>query len=200
MCLFSDLPGFLAPNGGSIPPHILVTTLKPDIFLVNESTMVAVIFELTCPWDGNIDRSHEYKEGKYAPLVADLSRRFTTFHFSIEVSVRGQVTGNNRTRLKSFLYRVCLEPKPLFKSMILTCSKISLLSSFSIFAARNEPSWNNPPLLLHHWSYLLLASITYAYVISCCWLWPVWSLCSQVAHFNFAIWDAFTTAKHLFYE
>ena len=49
MRLFSDLPGFLAPNGGSIPPYILVTNLKPDIFLVNESTMVAILFELTCP-------------------------------------------------------------------------------------------------------------------------------------------------------
>ena len=150
MHLFSDLPGFLAPNGGSIPPHILVTNLKPDIFIVDEQAMVAVVFELTCPWDSNINRSHDYKEDKYAPLVADLSSRFTTYHFSFEVSVRGQVTGNNKTRLKSFIYRVCAEPKVVFKTMVQMCSKIALLSSFSIFAARSEPSWNNPPLLAYH--------------------------------------------------
>ena len=150
MQLFSDLPGYLAPNGGSIPPHILVTNLKPDIFIVDEYAMIAVVFELTCPWDGNIGRSHEYKEEKYAPLIADLSRRFTTFHFSVEVSVRGQVTGNNKSRLKSFVYRVCSEPRVVFKTMVKMSSKIALLSSFSIFAARSEPSWNNPPLLVYH--------------------------------------------------
>ena len=150
MRLYSDLPGFLAPNGGSIPPHILVTNLKPDIFLVDESAMVTVVFELTCPWDGNINRSHDYKEGKYAPLIADLSHRFTVHNFSVEVSVRGQVTGNNKSRLKSFVYWVCSEPKVVFKSMVQMCSKIALLSSFSIFAARREPSWNDPPLLVYY--------------------------------------------------
>ena len=140
----------LAPNGGSIPPHILVTKLKPDIFLIDESAMVAIVFELTCPWDSNVDRSHDYKETKYAPLIADLARRFTVYNFSVEVSVRGQVTGNNKSRLKSFVYRVCSEPKVVFKSMVQMCSKIALLSSFSIFAARSEPSWNNPPLLVYH--------------------------------------------------
>ena len=57
--------------------------------------------------DGNVDRSHDYKEEKYAPLVADLSRSYRTYHFSIEISVRGQVTGANKSRLKAFVYRVC---------------------------------------------------------------------------------------------
>ena len=35
--LFSDMPGYQAPHGGTIPPHILVTNLRPDIFIVDES-------------------------------------------------------------------------------------------------------------------------------------------------------------------
>ena len=35
--LFSDLPGFEAPHGGTIPPNILVTNLRPDLFIVSES-------------------------------------------------------------------------------------------------------------------------------------------------------------------
>ena len=35
--LFSDLPGYEAPHGGTIPPHILVTNLRPDLFIVSES-------------------------------------------------------------------------------------------------------------------------------------------------------------------
>ena len=150
MELFSDLPGFLAPNGGSVPPHVLVTNQKPDIFIVNESSREAIVFELTCPWDGNVDRSHTYKEEKYAPLVADLSRRYKTFHFSVEVSVRGQVTGDNKGRLKAFTYRTCVEPRTTFKSVVPVFSKVALLSAFSIFSARNEPSWSDPPLLSHY--------------------------------------------------
>ena len=96
--LFSDLPGFLAPGGGSIPPHVLVTNQRPDIVLVNGATREIIVFELTCPWDANIVRSHSYKEEKYAPLVANLSRHYKTYLFSVEVSVRGQISGDNKKR------------------------------------------------------------------------------------------------------
>ena len=33
LSLYSDLPGFQAPHGGTIPPHVLTTALKPDLFL-----------------------------------------------------------------------------------------------------------------------------------------------------------------------
>ena len=148
--LYSDLPGFMAPGGGSIPPDIIVTNLRPDIFIVNESTNEVIIFELTCPWDTNIERSHTFKEEKYSPLVADLSRRFKTYQFSVEISVRGQVSSHNKSRLKAFAYRVCSEPKKVYGSIIQICSKIALLSSFSVFTARNEPSWTDPSFLMHH--------------------------------------------------
>ena len=87
--MYSDLSGFRAPHGGVIPPDILVTNLKPDLFIVNLLTNVIVFFELTCPWDSNVQRSHDYKEEKYAPLVADLSRDFKVYNYSVEISARG---------------------------------------------------------------------------------------------------------------
>ena len=60
--LYSDMPGYTAPHGGTVPPHILVTSLRPDMFIFNETTRIAIIFELTCPWDKNIERSHAFKE------------------------------------------------------------------------------------------------------------------------------------------
>ena len=48
LTLFLDLPGFQAPHGGVIPPHILVTFLKPDLFLFDEERRTIVMFELTC--------------------------------------------------------------------------------------------------------------------------------------------------------
>ena len=145
--LYADLDGLNAPHGGVIPPHILATNLKPDLFLFNEVSKVAVILELTCPWDSNITRSHEFKREKYAPLVGDLSLTFTVFYFPIEVSVRGQVSKGNRARLKAFLFRCCQNPRKLNSTIIKICSRASLLSSFSIFCARKEPSWNSPALL-----------------------------------------------------
>ena len=145
--LFSDLPGFEAPHGGVIPPHVLVTTLKPDLFIFDEVRRVIVMVELTCPWDNNVERSHEYKQEKYSPLVTDLSRHFRVFYYPVEVSVRGQVTKKNRARFKSLIFECCNEPKSVLKSLIRDCSKLSLLSSFSIFSARKEPTWSSPGLL-----------------------------------------------------
>ena len=125
--------------------------LRPDLFLVNESAREVVLLELTCPWDGNITRSHDYKQEKYAPLVADLSRNYKVFHFSVEVSVRGQISKDNRTRLKSFAYRCCRDPRKVSGRLNLDCSKISLLCSYSIFCARKEPSWSSPRLLTVRW-------------------------------------------------
>ena len=146
--LFSDMDGFQAPHGGTIPPNVLVTNLKPDLFIFNEDARLAILFELTCPWDTNIEKSHDYKEEKYSSLVTDLSQNFTVLQFSVEVSVRGQLSGPNKARLKSFSYRCCRDAKSVTKSLVNSMSKAALLSSFSIFSARKEPNWLNPAPLL----------------------------------------------------
>ena len=144
MTLYSDMPGYQAPHGGTVPPHILVTALKPDIFVLNEQSEEVIVFELTCPWDSNISRSHTYKSEKYSPLIADISQRFVTSFYSIEVSARGQITKDNRSRLKGFLFKCCVPCREAPKALTRVSSKAALLSSFSIFAARREPSWENP--------------------------------------------------------
>ena len=123
---------------------MLVTAMKPDIFIFNERSQEAVVLELTCPWDRNIDRSHAYKTEKYAPLIADLSNTRVVSFFSIEVSARGQITKANRSRLKCFLLKTCFPSRVCLKALVNAASKASLLSSYSIFAARREPTWEDP--------------------------------------------------------
>ena len=148
--LFSDRPGYQAPHGGTIPPHILTTSFRPDLVLIDEAAREIVIFELTSPWDSNIARSHSYKEDKYAPLVADLACNFKVSLFSVEVSVRGQVSKENKARFKAFSYRCCDDPKATTKLLVGNCSKAALLCSFSIFTSRKEPTWTSPtPLIVH---------------------------------------------------
>ena len=99
-------------------------------------------------WDKNIERSHNFKEEKYAPLSADLANMFTVYTFSVEISARGQVTAQNRARLKALAYRCCRDAKLATNMLIKNGSKAALLTSFSIFAARKEPSWIDPPPLI----------------------------------------------------
>ena len=88
---------------------------------------------MTCPWDANVNRSHAFKEGKYAPLVADLSGHFKPYLFSIEISVRGQVTGANKNCLKAFVHR--LEPGITHETMVEVCLRVAFGSaSFSAIA------------------------------------------------------------------
>ena len=123
--------------------------MRPDVFLVDENDRIAILFELTCPWETNIESSHTFKEAKYAPLVADLSRDFRVFHFSVEISARGFISRQNRARLKAFALRCCDVSNSDVKKFVDFCSKASLLSSFAIFQARNEPTWSSPlPLVV----------------------------------------------------
>ena len=126
-----------------------IQPLRPDLFLVDEDNRVCVLFELTCPWESNIDRSHTYKEDKYAPLVSDLEHDFRVFHFSVEISARGFISRTDRSRLKAFALKCCDVRNAEIRKFIDNCSKASLLTSFSIFQARNEPSWSSPlPLVV----------------------------------------------------
>ena len=56
--VYSDLPGHTAPGGGSIPPELCVTNLKPDIVILNKDAKNIYFFELTCPSEKNIEEAH----------------------------------------------------------------------------------------------------------------------------------------------
>ena len=62
--VFSDLPGHEANGGGTIPPEICVTNLKPDIVILDKLKKDLHIFELTCPLERNIEERHTFKQNK----------------------------------------------------------------------------------------------------------------------------------------
>ena len=64
----SDLPGFEAPGGGTIPPEICVTNLKPDIVIVDERTKTLHIYKLTMPSISNIEARHTEKNKQILAL------------------------------------------------------------------------------------------------------------------------------------
>ena len=86
--------------------------------------------------------SHDLKVNKYGPLVTDLSREFRVESYCFQVSVRGQLSKANKARLKSFLLECTGLKRQSAVQLIANVSKAALLSSFSIFTARNEASWD----------------------------------------------------------
>ncbi|XP_060938981.1 uncharacterized protein LOC133018922 [Limanda limanda] len=72
------------------PSHIAVTTLRPDIVLVSESTKQAVLLELTVPWEDRLEEAFERKLSKYAGLVSDCQQAgWRARCFPVEVGCRG---------------------------------------------------------------------------------------------------------------
>ena len=140
--LYSDLIGCGAGGGNTIPPHIITTSQRPDLVIVNEEEKHITLFELSVPWDNNIDNAHTFKNNKYASLVIDLeSAGFSVNLFCIEISVRGQITKPNKSRLKTFLFKTTNCKRSSLPPFLNNISKAALLGSFSIFNARNELCW-----------------------------------------------------------
>ena len=66
--VYSDLDGWEAPGGGTIPPALCVTNLKPDIVIMDEHTKTLHIYELTMPLINNIEKRHTEKNSKVYPI------------------------------------------------------------------------------------------------------------------------------------
>ena len=71
--VFSDLPGMEAPGGGTIPPALCVTRLKPDIVILDNHMKALHIFELTMSLTRNIESRHKEKLDKYAHFLRDIT-------------------------------------------------------------------------------------------------------------------------------
>ena len=95
---------------------------------------------------------------------------YKTFHFSFEVSARGQITKSNRARIKELVFRCCADPKSITKLLGTNISKAALLSSFSLFCARNEPSWVSPNPLIVRWQFFTRFFSQYSWLYIIYWI------------------------------
>ena len=100
--MYSDLPGWEDPGGGTIPLALCVTNLKTDIIIVEEHKKVMHIYELTCSPNINIDNRNKEKTQKDTTFITDK----TCFQCELncfEVSSTGFLsTRNNATLLNLY--------------------------------------------------------------------------------------------------
>ena len=68
---YLDIPGHQHPAGGTLPPDVAVTLLKPDIVIIDKRKKSVAILELTCPAEHRIPAANNLKMEKYAHLETD---------------------------------------------------------------------------------------------------------------------------------
>ena len=145
--VYSDLPGWEAPCGGTIPSELCVTRLKPDIVIVDEIKKKLHIFELTVPLTTNIDQRNSEKTQKYTPFLTDITNYACTVN-CFEVSSTGYINARNKstlTTLHSFL------GKDMKKSVFLSnLNSLAWYGSYQLWLTREDKEFADPPFLIPH--------------------------------------------------
>ena len=138
--VFSDIENHQTSLGGTIPPYIQVTTLRPDLVIIDKNKKTLSLSELTVPGELRIKAAHKLKHTKYEHFERDItSHKATVIPFEIG-SHTGLVTNENKKYLHE-LHKFC-KPEIKLKKFINNISAITVLSSFYIFNARNDSDWS----------------------------------------------------------
>ena len=137
--IYVDVEGSQTAAGGTIPPEILVTTLKPDVVIIDRKSKKVDIFELTVPGEQRIEISHNLKTEKYSHFVSDITRyqpSLTAFEVGAQT---GYLTRENKKAIGT-LHKYCQKNIKL-KNFTNNISAITVLSSYYIFNCRNSSEW-----------------------------------------------------------
>ena len=138
---YIDLEGSQTSAGGTIPPNLVVTTLKPDIVVIDKSCKTVSIFELTIPAEHRIKTAHELKYQKYQHFMSDI-KSHTAIVTPFEIgSHTGYISSENKKSIHS-LHKFC-EKSITLKKFLHNISAITVLSSYYIFNARNQENWES---------------------------------------------------------
>ena len=137
--VYADIEGETI-NGGTVPPTIVPTNQKPDICFVDESRKAVTIFELTVPFETNIETAHQRKEERYASLTHDVTTAgWTCTLICVEIGSRGLITPQNKRRLQKLLKLCgCRTSYPQLRDRLL---KTVLFGSYTIFQGRSVAGW-----------------------------------------------------------
>ncbi len=121
----------------TVPIQCTSTTLKPDLCIFWPQERKIIIIELTVPFEIYINKAHERKSNKYAPLVSDIEdRNYEVNLVCLEVGSRGYLSVDNEKRLK--VIHDLTDKSVKFKDFKNTISKLAILSSFSIFLCQKR--------------------------------------------------------------
>ena len=123
------------------PPHILVTTDRPDIVVFSNSTKRVIIIELTCPVEENLEKWREEKRNKYSRLAEAIegAGSWKATVMTIEVGARGFVS----KAVRSTCMRMGLDHKKT-GTMVREMSRMAIRCSHFIWINRENKTWETP--------------------------------------------------------
>ena len=143
--VFCDIAG-LDINGGTIPPDILTTQFRPDLVLLNRQEKTICLLELTCSFERNAEAAFIRKSMRYTTLKSDLEDKgYRCFLVPFEVGSRGHIRKSTKSNIFNIFSTMKISAN--FNHCMRNLSKISLLSSYTIFHAYTQPTWRDPPFL-----------------------------------------------------
>ena len=144
--IYADIPGY-HQGISTIPTDILITNLKPDMVIINRQNKTLILFELSVPFETNIDSTHSYKIDRYLTLIADIEDTgYKVKYYPIEIGSRGYISKDNISRFRSLSKDTNVH---LHHRTTKDClCKISLVCSYIIFHAKYDASWINPPYVI----------------------------------------------------
>ena len=143
---YIDIAGHQTPAGGTVPAEMLLTTLRPDIVIVDQRKKCSTILELTIPGETRIKEAHRLKSEKYQHFATDVkTHKVTVIPFEIG-SRTGQVTRENSKNVHT-LHKFCQKDIKL-KQFEKNISAVVVLSSYYIFNCRNERNFEGSQFIL----------------------------------------------------
>ena len=138
--MYADIENYTI-GGGTIPPNVIATSQKPDIVLYWPTDKRVILFELSVPFEPNINKAHCTKLDRYSSLVSDIiDAGFDCSLVAIEIGSRGLIDTDNKNRLTRLSKDIQLPIK--FSEFKTKLVKSVIMSSYSVYNARHEPSWN----------------------------------------------------------
>ena len=132
-----DLPDF--PY--KFPEFIAVTTQRPDILIYSYTKRIAILIELTVPWEENARAAAVRKEDRYAKLVEEISGAWQTHYWTIEIGSRG-LCSQSLTKC----FRELGIGKPATSKLRRVVVDTAQRCSFIIYSSRNRKDWTTPVL------------------------------------------------------
>ena len=137
--VYVDIEGSQTAAGGTLPPDVLVTNLKPDIVIIDRKSKAVEIFELTVPGEHRIDISNKLKTEKYEHFLRDITN-YKPSVSAFEIGAQtGYITSRNKKSIGS-IHKFCQKNIKL-KNFTNNISAITVLSSYYIFNCRNFSDW-----------------------------------------------------------
>ena len=83
-----------------------------DLVIINQCTKSIIIFELTIPFERNINSAHDRKLNKYAGLASDLREQgYDTKLICVEICSRGLISNSNKRSLQSIFPLLSISKK-----------------------------------------------------------------------------------------